>query len=242
MENNKEIELHFSILNLDTRASQKEVELAYNTLTGDKKTPIEHIKIYRNSYEYLMKNVFNVINEEEDILLTNEDEIYDTFIKCIPQKVKDSLENLEKITKVELSNKAKSLMATQKLNVPMLFNAIHENKRRIFGFRFWTSKDMHNIIHDACVEMIEYKDMTFELTYDHWVETDKILNIRSFVKGLKNTVCEDKKLTKKFKIKNTQFGIIGHVICDSNTCEALRNMLENKANQAVCNLSMTYGI
>lgn len=242
MSDNKDIELHFNILNLDPRASQKEVELAYNTLTGDKKTPIEYIKIYRNSYEYLMKNVFNIVDEPEDVVLQDENEIYDTAIKCIPQKVKDSIRNLEKVTKVELTNKMKTLMATQTLNVPMLFNAIRENQINIFGFKIWTSKGMHNIIHDACVEMIEYKDMTFELTYDHWVETDRILNIRSFVKSLKNTLCEDKKLTKRFKIKNTQFGIMGHVICDSNTCEALQNMLENKANQAVCNLNMTYGI
>ena len=56
----------FEILHLDKRATQKEVEIAYEVLSQDKKSTDEQIRDYRTAFEYLMVNFFNTVKLEDD--------------------------------------------------------------------------------------------------------------------------------------------------------------------------------
>ena len=139
---NEKIKECFEKLCLDERASQKEVELAYNALTRNR---YGDFKGYRLAFEYLMQNVFNAVQTTKE---ENNSEVED-IIENSPSTVLSSISSLEKkgfLDENTLSGKARLAWATQKVNLPMLFNNIISNHHRFFTFNFWTVKDMSKII------------------------------------------------------------------------------------------------
>lgn len=239
-ENREEIDLCFKALNLDSRASQKEVELAYNVLTGDKNTPVNYIKSYRYAYEYLMSNVFNDFTEDnnEDDECLSEEEIYSSTVSVIPERVQNAFIAMEKITEEELTDKVKSLFATQIINLPLLTQAVEENCHKIFGIPFWTLSDMKKILDECCFNPIVFRNFTFNISFASIQLSNYTDELYEFVKSLKETTCNDKRLTKKFKIKRTKFGVVASVITEESLAFQIRNLLDAKARHIGCNLSL----
>lgn len=86
---NEKIKECFEKLCLDERASQKEVELAYNALTRNR---YGDFKGYRLAFEYLMQNVFNAVQTTKE---ENNSEVED-IIENSPSTVLSSISSLEK--------------------------------------------------------------------------------------------------------------------------------------------------
>ena len=53
-ENNDILKICYENLRLDTRASKKEVELAYNVLSKNKDLTNDELSVLRSSFEYIM--------------------------------------------------------------------------------------------------------------------------------------------------------------------------------------------
>ena len=238
MENREDtIKECYNILKLDERASKIEVEIAFEVLTSSKNLPEEDYKHYRLAFEYLMHEVYSETEDVDDEII--EEQKFDTAIKYIPETVTTSIDAWEKFNEEELSSKVKTLFATQTVNLPMFFNSIISNSKRIFGNFFWTSDAMYKIIQETCLNPIIYNDITFELTYNYRVFNERLWDIRDFVNNLKKIHCKDKNLCKKFITYNTQYGIMAHCIIEHSLAGSIMNMLKVKANQVECSLNLT---
>lgn len=229
-DNNKKIKECFEKLCLDERASQEEVELAYNALTKNKYGDFQG---YRLAFEYLMQNVFGVVQ-------VNEDSEAKEVLEEAPPIVLSSISNLEEkdfLDGKELDERAKLAWATQSVNLPMLFNNIISNCHRFLSFNFWTVKDMTEIINNSCLNPFMYNDMTFEMFGDGLVS--KTIRIRDFVNGLKKFYGKNKnELCKCFEVKNIEYGAMAHIIAEHELTEHLRILVKQKADIEQCALNM----
>lgn len=235
------LERCFKVLNLDRRASKKEVELAYDVLTKDKSSK-NMLEDYRVAFEWLMLNVFNTqddtgfndINKEK---YYTEDEQYANVLEGLPEPVKEGVDFVEE-SLGSISDKAKAIFCTQTVNLPMFFDSIFKNKSKFLWFNFWTEKDITNVIAEACLNPIEYTDTTFELTYNRTISSNKHQDLLDFVENLCSFSIPNKKLCKKFEIKKTQYGVTGFFIAEEMWAKKLKNMLIVKANQCGCYLNL----
>lgn len=237
-ENNTTIKECYELFKLDERASKSEVEIAFDVLTSSKNLPAEQYRCYRLAFEFLMKEVYHeltTIEEQEEI----ENEKFSSVVNVIPECVKKGIESWERFNDEELSDKVKALFATQKVNLPMFFDAILKNSRRFINFFFWTSKDIDNIVEQTCLNPLSYNDITFELTYNGIECIDRYIDLRDFVNNIKKMYSKDKFLCKKFICHNTQFGIMGHCILEHSLAEGMVQMFRTKAKQVDCCLNLT---
>ena len=137
----------YSLLHLDSRASKKEVEIAYDVLIARKDSTQEQTQNYRFAFEYLMSNVycdFTPQNNKED----NETFFYDV-LSTMPDKVEECIEELEEEDTLDdepLTDKLKAMWASMHINMPLLFREINKNCIHIFGHQFWTEKHMKKIM------------------------------------------------------------------------------------------------
>lgn len=234
-------DFYFKILKLDSRASIKEVELAYNVLTQNE-TCNDKLQDYRLAFEWLMVNVFNFKDDtkfceikEEDYY--TEEEHYANIIASLPKPVKDSVKNVEKIIG-NLSDKAKAIFCTQTVNLPMFFDSIWNHKKRFLWFSFWTTKDIQEIITEACLNPLQYESVTFEMSFSEFVSNNKLQDLRSFIEGLSIFSNLNKKICKKFVTHNTKYGISGFYIAEEKWSEKLKNMMIIKADHCDCYLNL----
>lgn len=235
------LERCFSVLNLDSRASKKEVELAYDVLTKDKSSK-NMLEDYRVAFEWLMLNVFNTqddtgFNDIDKEKYYTEDEQYSNILEELPEPVKESIGFVEE-SLGSISDKAKAIFCTQTVNLPMFFDSIFKNKSKFLWFDFWTEKDITNVIAEACLNPIEYIDVTFELTYNRPISKDKHQDLIDFVENLRSFSIPNKKICKKFEIRQTKYGVTGFFIVEEIYAKKLKNMLVVKANQCDCFLNL----
>ena len=125
------LERCFRVLNLDSRASKKEVELAYDVLTKDKSSK-NMLEDYRVAFEWLMLNVFNTqddtgFNDIDKEKYYTEDEQYSNVLEELPESVKESIGFVEE-SLGSISDKAKAIFCTQTVNLPMFFDSIFKNR------------------------------------------------------------------------------------------------------------------
>ena len=231
----------FKVLKLDTRASKKEVELAYEVLTKNPSNP-SMIKDYRFAFEYLMCSVFSDTNSSN----TNEiEDINNKITKSIhenmPEIVKDCLNSVEGWTQMDLNERTQALFANQKVNLPMFLKAILEPKNhiKIFGIRLWTKNNIKDIILEACLNPLEYVDFTFDL-FDTacYVQNSKMKTLLSVLKDYKKVLNLDYTLCKKFKFKRNGATITGHVIAEVNTAKDIYLYLLKKAKDFSMDISV----
>lgn len=231
-DNSKKIKECFEKLCLDERASQEEVELAYNALTKNKYGDFQG---YRQAFEYLMQNVFGVIQMADE-----EDSEAKEVLEDSPPSVLVSISNLEEKDFLDgktLDDRAKLAWATQNVNLPMLFNNIISNCHRFLSFNFWTVKDMTEIINNSCLNPFIYNDATFELFCDGLIS--KTQRIRDFVCGLKNFYGKQKTdLCKCFEVKNIEGGAMAHFIAEHELAEHIKTLVKQKADVEQCALNM----
>lgn len=125
----------FTILHLDERASQREVELAFETLTKD--TDKKNYSIYRKAFEILMCKVYNVLGTLDDT--QNEEQ----------QNVPDN----------ELSN-----TQINYVNIPLFCTKLYENCKSFFGKEYWTEKDIKQILKQSCIENVKYAILSIDMS------------------------------------------------------------------------------
>ena len=235
----------FDLFCLDRRASQKEVEIAYDVLT--KGTPSLY-KEYRLAFEYLMHNYYHVTYEEEDFLEDEEDisikneEISSIVLNNTPDIVKTALDFFkvsgEKIYG-NLDDISRAIFSIQKVNLPMFFQAIYKNaKFNILGKPYWDVSSMDKIIRDACLNPILYYDMTFELS-DACASIRQTINIQDFCMTIKKIFIKYKKLCQKFECHDTKTGCMCHIIADAETINKIENLVVAKAKQCDYTLNLT---
>lgn len=236
----EELSKLFGLFHLDIRSSQRELEIAYDVLTANKDVSQECMKAYRNTFEYLMLNHFKNQGTKLDINKEDcytEEEHYKNILKNLPQPVKEGLQAVQK--EVNLSEKARVLLAVQKVNLPMFFNAIKKDCSDFFGFKFWTKKQMSNILSECMMNTLVYQDVIFSFTCKFNYEKDELW---SFLKNISKYYSSDKHLCKKFQIDKTDLGVTGMAILESDLINNLAETLEHKAEALDCSFSFRTGV
>lgn len=234
----------FSLLRLDRRSSQSEVEIAYDVLS---KSEPNLYKEYRFAFEYLMHNHYHVTYEteepsEDSSFLEDDEDTAGIIINNAPALVKNALDFFkisgEKIYG-DMNSISKAIFAIQKVNLPMFFQAIYKHtKFNIFGKPYWDVSAMNKIIHDTCLNPILYYDMTFELS-DRFASIKEVVKINDFCKTIKKIFIKYDKLCTKFDCHTTEEGCICHVIADSETINKIENLVVSKAKQYDYTLNLT---
>ena len=236
----EELNKLFGLFHLDIRSSQRELEIAYDVLTANKDVSQEYMSAYRKAFEYLMLNHFkseggNLTINKEDYY--TEEEHCKNILKNLPQPVKEGLQAVQK--EVNLSDKARALLAVQKVNLPMFFNAIKKDCSDFFGFKFWTKRQMSNILNECMMNTLVYQDVVFSFTCKFQYEKNELW---SFLKNISKYYSSNEHLCKKFQIDKTNLGVTGMAILESDLISNLAETLEHKAEALDCSFSLRTGI
>lgn len=234
----------FGLFKLDNRASQRELELAYDVLTKDKDIPNCTYQEYRFAFEFLMTEFFNAtddthFNEDyhKEDYYTDEEHI-SNIVSMLPNSVKDGLNSIEKKTGSTLSEKARAILATQNVNLPMLFDCITKNCSKFLGFKFWLPKNIKQIIIDSCLNPLEYTTVYYEISYQYYASSDSIKDLQDFVISLEKYFNTNEDLCKRYVFHKSGFGVTGSAILESQQAEAFIDMITAKANQTGCFLNI----
>lgn len=229
----------FKLFNLNSKASQQELEIAYDVLT---KTAIdnEQMKEYRFAFEYLMTNFYNVVSSEDDDLTTEEQksEAYQTIIETAPIPVQNSLEEICSLLGEELQERVKALFAIQQVNLSMFITNLVKLKRKFLWFSFWLKSDMTKIFRDCCLNELQYATATFDMDYPDILMDSKIISLQQSLGGLAESYTKEPLICPKFEVKNSKLGVSCYVTLEVNHMVMLEDYLQNKANLWKCNLNM----
>ena len=125
MDKQTKIDEYFKLFKLDSRASQKELELAYEVLTKNKNDV--QLREYRLAFEFLMAEFYKAIDVKTDSETPQVEDIKDfdkeakICINTAPKPVRDAIEwaNKDGIT---LSDATTLACATQHINLPILYH------------------------------------------------------------------------------------------------------------------------
>ena len=134
---------------LDNRASKRELDIAYETLT--KNISGKEFEEYRQAYEFL---VFNFYGLEETVLTntilddnnTKEDK---NLLNELPPEIQSGLEYIDSQVDGGLTDDLKYTLSTQQVNVALLFKSLAENKRKFFNMSYWTKQDINNVLQES---------------------------------------------------------------------------------------------
>ena len=231
----------FEILHLDKRASQREVEIAYEVLSQDKKSTNKQIRDYRTAFEYLMTNYFNIVEtknekerQEEEVEAISESS-YSQIIEQVPYEIKNSIDELATLTGDELNERVKALLSVQNINLSMFITNIFKLKRKIFNFTFWTKKDMLKIFQNCCFNPLLYSTATFEVNYP--VKDNRVKDLQKSIINISKTYKKESYLCPVFDVKKTKYGVDAYVTLEANQMNMLKIYLKNKSVQWDCNLN-----
>lgn len=229
----------FKLFNLNSKASQQELEIAYDVLT---KTAIdnEQMKEYRFAFEYLMTNFYNVVSLDDDDLKTEEQksEAYQTIIESAPIPVQNSIEEISSLLGEELQERVKALFAIQQVNLSMFITNLVKRKRKFLWFSFWLKSDMTKIFRDCCLNELQYVTATFDMDDPETLRESKITSIQESLKGIAESYTKEPLICPKFEVKNSKIGVSCYVTLEINHMVMLEDYLQNKANLWKCNLNM----
>lgn len=229
----------FKLFNLNSKASQQELEIAYDVLT---KTAIdnEQMKEYRFAFEYLMTNFYNVVSLDNDNLTTEEQksEAYQTIIESAPIPVQNSIEEISSLLGEELQERVKALFAIQQVNLSMFITNLVKRKRKFLWFSFWLKSDMTKIFRDCCLNELQYVTATFDMDDPETLRESKITSIQKSLKGIAESYTKEPLICPKFEVKNSKIGVSCYVTLEINHMVMLEDYLQNKANLWKCNLNM----
>lgn len=234
----KKLDACFDLFNLDERASQRELEIAYEVLTKDKKDT--QLRVYRLAFEFLMTNFYKAVDVKTETdtpeASTKEDINAESKI-CIqsaPTPVRDAIvfANKEGIT---LNDACTLSWATQNINLPMFFQNICTNCHEFFGIKWWTKNDISQIFKNCVMNPLEYRTCTFELSATSLLSIE---DARVFVSSLQDLYKEDDYLCPRFDVKKTATGAMGFVIIEKDLREHLVSMLHTKALQSFLTLNL----
>lgn len=225
----------FKLFKLDKRASKKELELAYEVLTKNKNNlSNEEHKVYRKAFELLMtyhfkENVDYLKKENINVekYMTPEEHYKNINENIVPKNVKENLDMLK--DELNFSEKARAILATQKVNLALFYGAISRNSHSFFGIPFWTPKDIKNICKEILLSPLIFKTVMFDLSFTRYQLDEQIAELFDFAKNLKTFCLDNPKLCKKFTIKKSRLGVTGYCILEEGLCEHVCNMIESKS-------------
>lgn len=230
----------FEILHLDKRASQREVEIAYEVLSQDKKSTDKQIRDYRTAFEYLMTNYFNIIEtknekEQEEEVETISESSYSQIIEQVPYEIKNSIDELATLVGDELNERIKALLSVQNINLSMFITNIYKLKRKFLNISFWTKSDMLKILQNCCLNPLLYSTATFEMNYP--LKDDRTSDLQKSIINISKAYKKESFLCPVFDVKKTKSGIDAYVTLESNQMNMLKVYLKNKSAQWDCNLN-----
>lgn len=238
MDKQEKLNACFGLFHLDERASQKELELAYDVLTKGKTE--QQLRAYRLAFEFLMTDFYKAVDvktEDNTQECQPQEDINAESKICIqsaPTPVRDAIvfANKEGIT---LNDACTLSWATQNINLPMLFQNICTNCHNLFGIKWWSKNDILQIIKNCVMNPLEYRTCTFELSATSLLSIE---DARVFVSSLQDLYKEDDYLCPRFDVKKTATGAMGFVIVEKDLREHLVNMLHTKALQSFLTLNL----
>ena len=230
----------FEILHLDKRASQREVEIAYEVLSQDKKSTDKQIRDYRTAFEYLMTNYFNIVEtknekEQEEEVETISESSYSQIIEQVPYEIKNSIDELATLVGDELNERVKALLSVQNINLSMFITNIYKLKRKFLNISFWTKSDMLKILQNCCLNPLLYSTATFEMNYPF--KDDRTSDLQKSIINISKAYKKESFLCPVFDVKKTKSGIDAYVTLESNQMNMLKVYLKNKSAQWDCNLN-----
>lgn len=228
----------YSLLHLDSRASKKEVEIAYDVLIARKDSTQEQTQNYRFAFEYLMSNVYCDFTPQDSKTHSTSieipsDEIINDVLAMMPQEVEDAIDEMDEESQSlglgSLTDKMKAIWSTMKVNMPLLYKNIKDNSYNIFGFKFWTEKRMCEIIKKSCLNPLEYENISFviELSGETYFPQEKIISMYSYIKSIKK-LYKHSSLCPEFKIGKNKHCIYGKVIAEKNEMEQIQEYIKAK--------------
>lgn len=235
----------FAFFKLDRRASQKELELAYEVLTKDiKNIPNSIYKEYRKNFEILMTYHFHKKSDfkQDERFMSNEQHFKNVRDNIIPKKLNDIFDETEEEEDITISDRARTILATQRINLVLFTKKITEHCLNIFGFKIWREKDIEKVIKDSCLNSVMFKNIFFELGFNANPSStllSEVHSLQDYTEGLKKLLNYNKKTCKYFAYKKTLFGVVGSAILEENLSERFLDMLNNKADITGCYLSVS---
>lgn len=221
---------YFELFHLDERASQKELEIAYDVITKDKL--LSELGMYRNAFEYLMCNYYHCVDTKDKITEENAKEILDNeikqAIKSTPNTVKNALQFATKMG-LSIDESAKLIWSTQIINLPMFFKSISKRIRNFLWFKYITGEDIKQIIIESVLNPIHYTTTTFEFyNLESSVFSE---DIKDFIYNIRYFYSKENNLCKTFDIKETSLGVNGFVILEEGLSNQFIDLIRNKAIQ-----------
>ena len=230
----------FEILHLDKRASQREVEIAYEVLSQDKKSTNKQIRDYRTAFEYLMTNYFNIVETEnekgqQEEVETMPESSYSQIIEQVPYEIKNSIDELATLVGDELNERIKALLSVQNINLSMFITNIYKLKRKFLNISFWTKSDMLKILQNCCLNPLLYSTATFEMNYPF--KDNRTSDLQKSIINVSKAYKKESFLCPVFDVKKTKLGVDAYVTLESNQMNMLKTYLKNKSVQWDCNLN-----
>ena len=235
-ENNDILKICYENLRLDTRASKKEVELAYNVLSKNKDLTNDELKILRSSFEYIMGVKYGVGKKESEVENEEYENVYIQVSNLIPDNVQKALKYLEN-EYGDLGDKVKALFATQNVNFPLLVYSLHLNGKTILGKHIWTKEDIDKVLKECCVNDVSYSNILLEISTDFSVTYDSKY-LFDLLDAIRQIELNDKNLCPKFELKKVKDGVIASIICCTDYSSKLEMFLKNKCESLGLRLNM----
>lgn len=209
MQNKEQKIIHdcFVCLHLDERASQREVELAYETLTKkDNCTDVNELRKYRQAFGTLMKEVFLC----DDFKIDNE---------------------IQQDTTNDEQNNESTNTPVNYVNIPLFCTKLYENCKSFFGKEYWIEEDIKQILKQSCIENVKYAILSIDMSSSYG-SVKRV--IQEFMSNLEELYCQNKLLCAKFEIKNTLMGAMAYGILEKNLAVHLKELVELKGNEIDC--------
>lgn len=226
---------------LDNRASKRELDIAYETLT--KNISGKEFEEYRQAYEFL---VFNFYGLEETVLtntILNDNNIKEdkNLLNELPPEIQSGLEYIDSQVDGGLTDDLKYTLSTQQVNVALLFKSLAENKRKFFNMSYWTKQDINNVLQESCLNPINYMTIMFEISPNKYctnphIEKAKIFN---FLQNIKK-IHEENGTCKFFQIYTTLTGVLCSSFVEESVSYLLAQFLEDKCKIEKWNFNVTF--
>lgn len=237
MDKDQAIKQLFDVFYLDNRASQTELEIAYETLTSQPNVPNSVMHDYRIAFETLMLEWFGVGKDETELSdkIKEVDKIEPSIkniVNVLPDKVREGFESICASTKEELTEEVKRKILEQNVNLPLLFYEVKKTYKRDWKNKpYWDEGAMMQILNSIQLNSVDFRKLQFSIYYGQEDYSWKYKDLKKWVHNQQKLFLDYGDLCPRFDVLDFQKGCTGAVIIEHELGKSLMDILQGYSLQ-----------